>query len=154
MGRLRVCADEGACPKRERSVRIRIPQQFPRNGGGLTNAGGHLDACLREAALESGPQLDGVARLEDVAEQLPADLSHSLFDAGGDRGGGLLRELEEVFEIPTQVGLVLVGQGKSESCGGGLAGLVGEFERDLYAELVLLDHALGQPENWVPHRAS
>jgi len=66
------------------------------------------------------PEVTGsAARLEDVPEQLYADLDHPALDADGDLGGGVRGVLKVVLQIPADVFLVLRGELEGELLGGG-----------------------------------
>lgn len=98
---------KGARPQRQRHIRLRIAQQFPRQRGGILYGG--LDLYARAAQLVSGVVPDlGVS--ERLGEQIRTDLRHAPLDARGDGWRWFHRILQEIFQVPANVFLVLRGE--------------------------------------------
>ncbi len=68
-----------------------------------------FDAQVARAFIDFGPQPGRLrAGVEDRVEQLSSDLRHSLLNARGDGRSGIIRELKIIFQIPSQVLLVVL----------------------------------------------
>src|SRR5438105_1442415 len=95
-------------PQAQRRVGLRVTYQLPGDGCGFAHVCDDLDARVFEPVTQRRPQIARVvARLKDVFEKYRADLDQALLDARGDLWRRVERVLQEVFEIPAQVFVVL-----------------------------------------------